>query len=176
MDFLEKLDPEQWTGIPTGLWILILLAAVVVLLVLLIRNIKKVNLLTRQYDNFMEGKNGQSLENVLLERMKQVDSLAAVEKENKRQIRMIMSYFEHTYQKIGVVKYNAFDEMGGKLSFSLAMLNRLNDGFILNAMHSREGCFTYMKEIVNGKSVILLSEEEEEALTIALSNEYRAEE
>ena len=73
-----------------------------------------------------------------------------------------------TYQKLGVVKYNAFSEMGGKLSFAIAMLNQKNDGFILNAMHSSDGCYTYAKEVVNGESFIVLGEEEKQALDMAL--------
>ena len=68
---------------------------------------------------------------------------------------------------MGLVKYDAFNEMGGKLSFSLAMLNAKEDGFIINAMHTREGCYTYIKEIVDGNSIIVLSEEEQEALNMA---------
>ena len=60
--------------------------------------------------------------------------------------------------------------MGGKLSFSLALLSQNNDGFIINAMHSREGCYTYIKEIIDGNSVITLSEEEQEALDMALNS------
>ena len=54
--------------------------------------------------------------------------------------------------------------MGGKLSFALAMLDKDNTGFILNAIHSRENCFLYIKEIVKGESYVMLSEEEKEAL------------
>ena len=57
--------------------------------------------------------------------------------------------------------------MGGKLSFSLALLNEMNDGFVLNAVHSREGCYTYIKEIVAGNSIIALADEEQEALDMA---------
>ena len=60
--------------------------------------------------------------------------------------------------------------MGGKLSFALALLDKNNNGFVLNAMHSREGCYTYIKEIVNGESYIVLAEEEKNALNIALGN------
>ncbi len=176
MAFLNRLDLERLTGIPAGTFILILLIIVIVLIILLAATMHRLRLLTRRYDAFMEGKNGQSLENVLLERIKQVDRVSASEAANKRQIQKIMEHFDHTYQKLGVVKYNAFDEMGGKLSFSLALLNRRNDGFILNAMHSREGCFTYIKEIVNGKSVTTLSEEEEEALEMAINDTYTVEE
>ena len=58
--------------------------------------------------------------------------------------------------------------MGGKLSFTLALLTKENNGFVLNAMHSREGCYTYIKEIINGNSLIILSEEEKEALEVAM--------
>ncbi len=161
---------EQLTGPHAGVYALILLIVVVVLIVFLVRTIRRLNALTEQYDAFMRGKNGQSLENILLERIKQVDRVAASEAANKKQIQIMMDHYDNTYQKVGLVKYDAFNEMGGKLSFSLALLNRLNNGFILNAMHSREGCFTYIKEIVNGKSVIILSEEEDEALQMALND------
>ena len=74
----------------------------------------------------------------------------------------------HFYEKMGLIKYDAFHEMGGKLSFSLAMLDMRNNGFIINAMHTREGCYTYIKEIIDGNSVIVLSEEEQEALKRAM--------
>ena len=75
---------------------------------------------------------------------------------------------EKSYQKVGIVKYDAFNEMGGKLSFALAMLDNNNTGWILNAMHSREGCYTYVKEIVKGESYVELAEEEAEALDKAI--------
>ena len=58
--------------------------------------------------------------------------------------------------------------MGGKLSFALAMLDNNNNGWIINAMHSREGCYTYVKEIVKGESYVELAEEEAEALDRAI--------
>ena len=59
--------------------------------------------------------------------------------------------------------------MGGKLSFALALLNKENTGFVINAMHSREGCYTYIKEIIRGESYILLGEEEKEAVDKAIN-------
>lgn len=58
--------------------------------------------------------------------------------------------------------------MGGKLSFALAMLDGKNTGFVLNAMHSREGCYTYIKEIIKGESYIPLGAEEKKALEQAM--------
>ena len=73
-----------------------------------------------------------------------------------------------TYYKSGIVKYDAFHEMGGKLSFALAMLDGNDSGWVINAMHSREGCYTYVKEIVKGESFVELAEEEAEALDKAM--------
>ena len=88
----------------------------------------------------------------------------------KKNIEDIFATLRFTFQKLGLVKYDAFNEMGGKLSFSLAMLNERNDGYIINAMHSREGCYTYIKEIIDGNSIIALSEEEKEALEMAMKS------
>jgi hypothetical protein len=80
-----------------------------------------------------------------------------------------------TFQKSGLVKYDAFNELGGKLSFSLALLNETNDGYMLNVVHNRDGCYIYMKEIVKGNSVIMLTEEENQALAMAMGQEKREE-
>ena len=70
-------------------------------------------------------------------------------------------------------KYRSFmkgkDDVGGKMSFALAMLDKENTGFILNAIHSRDNCFLYLKEIVKGESYIMLSAEEIDALRQAIT-------
>ena len=116
----------------------------------------------------MSGKNAKTLEEVLVKRLNQVDALMEANKKNEADINQIFETLKGTFEKIGLVKYDAFNEMGGKLSFSLAMLNQKNDGFIINAMHSREGCYTYIKEIIDGNSIINLSDEEKEALEMAV--------
>lgn len=58
--------------------------------------------------------------------------------------------------------------MGGKLSFCLALLDENNNGFILNSVHSTEGCYSYTKEIKNGNCNISLGEEEKKALDMAM--------
>ena len=73
------------------------------------------------------------------------------------------------FSKYGVEKYDAFDDVGGKLSFALALLDKNNTGLILNAVHSRDNCFLYLKEIVKGESYVVLSQEEVEALRKAVN-------
>ena len=89
----------------------------------------------------------------------------------KEKIKDISKKMEGHYQKAGIVKYDAFHEMGGNLSFALTMLDQNNNGWIFNAMHSREGCYTYIKEIVKGESYIELSEEEQQCLEKAIYQE-----
>jgi len=71
-------------------------------------------------------------------------------------------------KKIGVVRFNPFNEMGGDHSFSLTILDGKDNGFILTSLHARERTRTYLKSITNGKSKQNLSKDEEKSLKIAL--------
>ena len=158
---------SQYLGIDSDYIIIGLVAVVLILLILIIVNMSKINKLNKKYESFMRGKSGKSLEETLIQRLQQVDELMKANENNEKSIEKIFSNMKNTFQKIGLVKYDAFHEMGGKLSFSMAMLNELNDGFVLNANHNREGCYTYVKEIIDGTSIISLAAEEKEALEIA---------
>ena len=83
-------------------------------------------------------------------------------------IRTLNRNFRASFQKFGMVKYNAFQGMGGNLSFVFAMLDYTNTGFVLNCIHSREGCYIYMKEVDRGQTDVVLGNEEQEALEQAL--------
>ena len=139
-----------------------------ILFILTIVNIVQMKKLKKNYRIFMSGKDAKTLEDTLNQRVNQVDSLLESNEENDSNIKVLSKNMQRTYQKMGLIKYDAFHEMGGKLSFSLAMLDMRNNGFIINAMHTREGCYTYIKEIIDGNSVIVLSEEEQEALKRAM--------
>lgn len=152
------------------LTIAIMAGVMLLLFILLIVNMGKTKRIRKKYEAFMQGKNAESLEDTLVMRIQQVEELLEKERQNTEKIQLISDALKNTFQKIGMVKYDAFHEMGGKLSFSLALLDQKNDGFIINAMHSREGCYTYIKEILNGNSIIVLAEEEKEALELAMSD------
>ena len=168
MDEILNLDLEKLTGIRLDLFVAALGILVIVLIILLIISNVRTRRMKKKYNQFMQGSDAASLEDTLIRKLDQIDDLTLANAENEKKIQMALDHLDNTYQKVGLVKYDAFMEMGGKLSFSLALLNRKNDGFILNAMHSREGCYTYIKEIINGNSVIMLSEEEQEALEMAV--------
>lgn len=159
---------SQYLGFDSDFIIIGLTAVVVILLILTIINIVQMKKLKKRYRIFMSGKSAKNLEDTIIKRLDQVDSLIKSNNENEKNMRILSKSMKHTYQKMGLIKYDAFHEMGGKLSFSLAMLDAKDNGFIINAMHTREGCYTYIKEIVEGNSIIVLSEEEQEALKRAM--------
>lgn len=154
-------------GINSDYIIITLSILVIAMLIVLIINTIEIISLKKRYKIFMSGKNARNLEKTLIERLDQVDGLLKANAANEKNIKKLFNKMEFTFQKVGLVKYDAFNEMGGKLSFSLALLNESNDGFVMNAVHSREGCYTYIKEIVDGNSIIVLAEEEQEALNMA---------
>lgn len=159
---------SEYLGIDSDYIIIGLAVVVLILLILTIVNIVQMNKLKKSYKVFMSGKGAKNLEDTLIKRLNQVDALIVSNDENRKNIKELFSNMQITYQKMGLIKYDAFHEMGGKLSFSLAMLDKGNNGFIINAMHTREGCYTYIKEIVDGNSIIVLSEEEQKALDRAM--------
>lgn len=119
----------------------------------------------------MSGVSGESLENAISERFEEIAKLKQNSQEMQDSIEAIKENLVKTYQKIGIIKYDAFKEMGGKLSFVLVLLTEENNGFLINSMHSsREGCYTYIKEIIKGEAFVLLSEEEKEAVEIAVKS------
>ena len=158
---------SELLGFDSDYIIIGLTAVVLILLILYIVNIVQISKIKKNYRIFMEGKDAKSLEDTLIKRLDQVDELLRANKTNARNIENLFEKMKPTFQKAGRVKYDAFNEMGGKLSFSLALLNEMDDGFVLNAVHSREGCYTYIKEIVAGNSIIALADEEQEALDVA---------
>lgn len=162
---------EQYLGISTDYVVIGLAALLLILIIIMIVNQVKMNKLRKRYEIFMKGKTAKSLEDTLIYRLEQVDDLIKNNAANERNIGAIQKRLEFAFQKYAVVKYDALDEMGGKLSYALCMLNEKNDGYIINTVHSREGCYSYVKEIIDGNSVIGLAEEEAEALEEALKNE-----
>ena len=74
-------------------------------------------------------------------------------------------------QKIGVVRYNPFDEVGGDFCFAVAFLDEENSGVVINSIYTRENCYNYLKHIKNGVSVDKrLSDEEQQAIKLAIEN------
>ncbi len=149
-----------------GMIVLAVLTLTVV--ILLIVQICKVSKLKHRLNRLTLGKDAESLENEIATLFEDVNILKNNTERNKKDIRNLYKKSEITFRKMGLIKYDAFNQMGGQLSFCLALLNENNNGFIINSVHSTEGCYSYAKEIRNGVCSLALGKEEEEALAIAM--------
>jgi hypothetical protein len=146
-----------------GLSVLIL-----ILIILVIIQIVNTSKLKKKYMKFMQGKDAKSLEMDIIGLYEDNKFIKTSMEKNKKDIKNLYKKLESAFQKMGIVKYDAFREMGGQLSFSLVLLDENDNGFILNSVHSTEGCYSYTKEIENGQCSITLGEEEKQALDIAM--------
>ena len=134
-------------GIDIG-YILIGMAAMIVLSFLLIIILMiKVSKWKKKYSIFMQGKDAKSLEQDIIGLYEDNKFVKIAIEKNKNNIRELFKKHELSFQKFGIVKYDAFQQMGGQLSFSLVLLNENDNGFIINSVHSTEGCYSYSKEI-----------------------------
>ena len=160
-------------GVDPGILILILFIMMVLMAVCLFVLLIRYGRIKTSYDLFMQGKKGKNLEEQIAGLFEDMEVLKTTSEKNKKDIKRIAINLKETYQRVGIVKYDAFKEMGGKLSFSIAMLNDNSTGFILNSVHSSDGCYVYTKEIIGGECAISLGDEEKKALTLALQEDSR---
>ena len=110
-------------GIDPAFIFLFMLILFVVLFILYVNVTMKYNRLKNSYATFMKGKDGKSLEQSLKDKFEEAEAVLKFTKQNRTEIRELNRKLETNYQKVGIVKYDAFNEMGGKLSFALAMLD-----------------------------------------------------
>lgn len=165
--FLDRIGigSFDWGYLVIGIMGLAVLMLVVI--ILLIVQISKVNTLKKRLNRFVLGKDGASLEEDILKLFSDNRLLLEQAEKDRQDIDTIFKRLQTVYQKMGLVRYDAFNQMGGQLSYSLALLDENDNGFIINSVHSTEGCYSYSKEIRNGDNSISLSQEEAEALAMA---------
>ncbi len=159
----------QRTGIDAAYILIGITVLILILLILTIVALCKLKKVNRRYDRFMRGKDAENMEETILsciEKNEQIDQMNQLLREDIVSLRKNQRI---TYQKMGIVKYNAFREMSGDLSYALALLDQEDNGFIINSVYAKEGGYSYIKEIVRGESSILLSDEEKAALNKAKS-------
>ena len=160
-------------GMPLELVLVILILLIIILFVGLVLTFSKLQRISRKYYTLTSGKQARDLEHIMLSRFKEMDKVKARMKRFSKEHRTFQGHLDSCYNKFGLVKYDAFDNMAGELSYSLALLNSENSGFVISSMHSKEGCFSYAKEVIKGESYLALSNEEKEAISKALTVEKK---
>lgn len=151
--------------------LIFMLVCIIALAVIVIIQINQNKKLRIKYEKFLQGKNAKSLEAQITELCQTHEILKKNSDIHKKQIKDLYKKHKTAFQKFAIVKYDAFKEMGGKLSFCMVMLDEENDGFVLNSVHSSDGCYSYTKHIQKGESDVPLSDEERFALENAMKSE-----
>ena len=152
--------------------VIIIILMILIFFVLIWNIILSVRLrsLSTKYKKFMRGSTGKNFESMLLDHIKDIEE--AVERVNiiNEDLINVKNQMDKCIQKCNIIRYNAFSDTGSDLSFSIAMLDNFNDGFIITGIYGRNESIAYAKPITKGTSVYPLSVEEEMVLNRSLKN------
>ncbi len=151
----------------TNLIILTMMIMVFIIFILTIVNRIKISKLKKRYEKIINEVSDKNIEGILLDYYEKVESVRKENKNINANIDRVNHNMKQCAQKIGVVRYNAFEDVGSDLSFSIAILDKNDNGLVINGVYSRENSTVYAKPIENGKSKYKLSSEEEQALELA---------
>lgn len=116
----------------------------------------------------MKGKDAGSLEEDITGLYEDNDFIKKESDKNRKEIKDIQKRLEYCYQKMGMVKYDAFSQMGGQLSFCLCLWMKRMTVLYWIPVADSDGCYTYTKEVKKGECAITLGAEEKEALDKAI--------
>ncbi len=144
------------TAVAAGVALLLLVLAVV--------QARRLRAIQQRLDAITRGSHGSGLEGVLGARLDQVDEVAREVDELAARTAMLESSQRRAFQRLGLVRYNPFDDTGGNQSFALAVLDGDEHGFVVSSLHARSGTRVYAKTLTGGRAESALSAEEEEAL------------
>jgi hypothetical protein len=154
----------------TDTFLIIILLISVLSIILLILNHLKLTKLKNEYSEFMKKLgNGKNIDENLKVYMDRVQKVEDLNKEIIQYCERLDKTVDTCIQKIGIVRYNAFKDVGSNLSFTLALLDNNNNGVVLNGIYSRDNSNIYAKPIKDGKSEYILSDEEKEAIEKAIN-------
>lgn len=138
------------------------------LILFLILNAKLSNM-KKRYKKLLRGKNNANIEELLLRYGAEIDDLKNQIDELNKTIDNLNKKLSFAIQKVGFVRYNAFEDMGYELSFSIAFLDDLLNGYVITSIYNKGQSMCYAKPIKNGKSIYPLSVEEMQSIDRAIN-------
>ncbi len=162
-EFVAAYNIEIIIGLMAGL--------VILLLLYLIAEIR-ISKIRKKYNEFVQGVKGVNVEELLLKIGEELKDIRIDMNITEQNIEGLETKLAFAIQRVGFVRYNAFAEMGSDLSFSVALLDKFQNGFVLTSIYGREHTTSYAKPIKFGKSVYPLSVEEIQAIDRAVMGEY----
>ncbi|MCK9443786.1 MAG: DUF4446 family protein [Tissierellaceae bacterium] len=149
-----------------------LMAAFLILLLLYIVAEIRITGIKKRYNELVRGVKGLNVEELLIKTGEELYDIRIDMNIIEQSIENLETKLSFAIQKVGFVRYNAFGELGSDLSFSVALLDKFNNGFVLTSIFGRESTTSYAKPIKFGKSVYPLSVEEIQAIDRAMMGEH----
>lgn len=144
--------------------LVIAVVAVVLLLIVTIYLNSRLAKLEKRYQELVVNVKGESLEDLLLNRLNEVNEVKKDMAKLDKSYAEIRQKLSLCVQKVGIIRYNAFEDMGSDLSFAISLLDEKNNGVIFSSIYGREDSRCYAKPIKKGKSEYNLSKEEQKII------------
>ena len=159
-NILEYLRTDNGLALVIGTNIVLIVATIVNIMVMIgIKN---------KYIKFIKKLgNGNNIDEMLKQYLNDVKDVKKDNSEIKAYYTKLDSDIASCIQKVGIVRYNAFRDVGSDLSFAIALLDRENNGVVLNGLYGSESSNIYAKPVKKGLSKYQLSDEEKSAIEIA---------
>lgn len=166
MDILINATNEMMPYIIIGMLIIIILLFIMVIVLF-----KAVGRVETRYRKLMKGTSNNNLEDMLLEKLNSIEDSKETSEKALKECERLEIKMKDCIQKVAIMRYKAFENVGSDLSFSIAMLDDKNDGVMLTGIYGRQESTTYAKPIDKGISRYDLSEEELYVLNEASNKE-----
>lgn len=164
MENVLELLGQYSTYITIGLIGLVIIQFIMLLIAF--RSLSKVE---KKFRRIMRGVNNKNLEELINSRLDKIDEIKEASEEILNANESLKTQLEKCTQKVSVIRYKAFEDVGSDLSFSVALLDGENNGVILTGIYGRDYSTTYAKPIDKGISRYDLSEEELHVLNSAMN-------
>lgn len=148
---------------------LVMAVLIVVLMILAIVTLVKLSRAKKRYNSLVNGATGESLEDIIVDNIAKMNELIVKNRQIDEDYTELKALFSRSIQKVAVHRFCAFSDMGGDLSYAIALLDYQNNGIILSSIFGRQDSCTYVKPIENGVSKYPLSQEENKVLIEAMA-------
>jgi hypothetical protein len=135
----------------------------------------RISRLNKRYKKLLNGSSSADIEQVLIQIQEKMNDLGVETESNSRAIQEMRKEMKDRKSKVEMMRYNAFEQRGSEMSFSIAILNDYLDGVVLTGIHSREQTFMYAKPLEKGQSKYALSPEEQEIVERAAGHTEKQE-
>ncbi|NLD48401.1 MAG: DUF4446 family protein [Clostridiaceae bacterium] len=151
-----------------NIYILIINTLLVIILFFIYISInRKLKKISSKYNDILNCTEDRNISDLLINNFELTNKIIVKNKELENRLNYCERNLKQCVQKVGIVRYKAFDDVGSDLSFAVAILDANDSGVVINGVYARDSCSTFAKGISEGKSKYVLSAEELQALDIA---------